>query len=238
MSFHGIAVFLQQPGIRGLREAICPEPIFRCRSLPTAMSQVPASPRSSRSAWEVRRFTTGTGTCQRPSGQQAGGLRHDGRHGGNDHGPQHVRPNSRRVGRLGLAGLVGRHPALPLPGVRPDPLPTRSDRNAGRDRPFTSSPMGSSPPMRRPRPRLVGAPSRSREEPRAHGRRSQQGWSMRSISKSPRCYSVPVSVCSTGSRRVGPRSNWFGCAKPRASPTCATACCDSSSFSVVGSDAE
>ncbi len=45
-----------------------------------------------------------------------------------------------------------------------------------------------------PKQASVGAPSRSREAPRAHGRRSQQGWSMRSISKSPRCYSVPVSA--------------------------------------------
>ena len=54
-------------------------------------------------------------------------------HRRDDHGPQHVRPDTWRVGRLGLDGLVGRGPALPPPGVRAHPPPTRPDRDGGWD---------------------------------------------------------------------------------------------------------
>ena len=59
------------------------------------------------------------------------------------HGPQHVRADSRLVGR-GLARMVGRGAAVPRPGVRPHPL-SRTTRSRWRaERRSTSSPRGSS----------------------------------------------------------------------------------------------
>ncbi|MEA2380482.1 MAG: hypothetical protein QOH72_453 [Solirubrobacteraceae bacterium] len=47
------------------------------------------------------------------------------------HGPQHVRPRPRRVGS-GMARLVGRGPAVPHAGLRPDQPSARVARDGGR----------------------------------------------------------------------------------------------------------
>ena len=64
------------------------------------------------------------------------------------HGPQHVRPDPRRVGR-GLARLVGRRAAVPRTGVRAHPPRPRADRDGGRHDASTSSPTASTPPSHR-----------------------------------------------------------------------------------------
>ena len=121
-----------------------------------------------------------------PSGQPAGGIGHDGRHRCDDHGPQHVWSNPRRVGRLGLAGWWGDEPPYHCPVFVLTHYPHDPIEMAGRDH--------LSLRHRRDRVRLrtgrerppAGGTSRSREARRAPARRSRPGWSTKSICRSAR----------------------------------------------------
>ena len=72
------------------------------------------------------------GPERRTPRQQAGDVGDDGRDGRLHHGAEHVRPDPRRMGRLGLEGLVGRRSAVPRSDLRPHPPRPRSDRDGGR----------------------------------------------------------------------------------------------------------
>ena len=65
----------------------------------------------------------GRGRARRPATTVLARRRSEPRRGGD--GPQHVRPGPRPLAGRGMEGLVGRRPAVPLPGLRPHPPPAR-----------------------------------------------------------------------------------------------------------------